>query len=406
MLIKDIITELEQQKLAAASAVPPATSILGRVNELRAKLGFNVKDDLSSYEVIAKLIQELIKEQINVYVTNRVSAIYQEKIAGAGTILIDPSSIIYKVFPSAINVSKTDVNILENITNSNQIENLYPLMAKLPKNENEDFVLYPNDFTNLNRLKSKYGMANIKSAIIELMLQYGGSPYNTNNEGRSPIYSIILNHNHPIIKTLASKDINFNKFADDKPKEFLIQQIKNNIHKVFGKYNKPLNEPMKNIFSNINSYLYNDVKSTILSNESFGNNILTHLENSFHLSTYLTLQFLSEHLLDTNTQFTITDAKDLLSDYIIKGINANFLFKNINKIPALKTYNDFDILVIMKIMKELESKITKLKNDKKMIDDTLVKFNVNSSIDNELTFYNKIASSSKRENIDLFFLLT
>jgi hypothetical protein len=410
MLIKQFITIMQssQQQLQAPPPQQQGRStpgeILDRVNKLRSNLGYNVKvkEDLSSYEVIAKMIQELIKEQIMVYVNNKVISLYEKEIAG-----VDPNqitkfkeSIINKVFPVDINVYKTDVNILENITHSNQIENLYPLMAKLDKNENEGFVLYPNDFTNLNRLKSKYGMANIKSAIIELMLQYGGSPYNTNNEGRSPIYSIILNHNHPIIKTLAIKDINFNTFADEKPKEFLIQQIKNNIHKVFGKYNKPLNEPMKNIFSNINSYLYNDVKSTILSNESFGNNIITHLENSFHLSTYLTLQFLSEHLLDTNTQFTITDAKDLLSDYIIKSINANFLFKKINNIPALKTYCDFDILVIIKIIKEIKSKITKLKIDKKMIDDTLVKFNVNSSIDNENEFYYKIYNSSKRENID------
>jgi hypothetical protein len=394
-LIKDLFTIIVPAPVGAApvgaapvgAAPVGATTILQQVENLREKLGYTVKNDLSSYEVIAKMIQELIKEQIMVYINKKVISLYEKEIAG-----VDPNqttkfkeSIISNVFPAPINVSKTDVKILENIQTKG-IVNLYPLMAKLPKND--DFVLYPNDFTNLNRLKSKYGLANIKSTIIELMLEYGGSPYNTNNEGRSPIYSIILNHNHHIIKTLASKDINFNKFADEKPKEFLIQQIKNNIHKVFGNYNKPLNEPMKNIFSNINYYLYNDVKSTILSNESFGNNIIVHLENSFHLSTYLTLQFLSEHLLDTDTDFTINDFNILgyKSD-----INKNYLFENIQT-RDLRTESDFMELVTTKIIDEITIKINKLITDRREIIKTI------QILEGDIK--TKLQSSSKKSIID------
>ena len=60
-----------------------------------------------------------------------------------------------------------------------------------------------------------------------------------------------------------------------------------------------------------------------VSNESFGNNILVYLPESFHMSSYLTLQYLSEHLINISQDFTINNTLDVftLTGTSIKTIN-------------------------------------------------------------------------------------
>lgn len=356
MLVKDIITNY------FISSNPTAVGILDRVNKLRENSGFVVNDDiLSSYEAIANLIRELMEEQINVYIYKKVADIYGTDISGK-IIANIPKEIIGRIFPIPINIGKTNVTLLQKIKTKDGIVNLYPLMARLDKPT--EFILYPNDFTNLSRLRSKYGIEQIREKIIKLLLQYGGSPYNTNSEGRSPIYPIILNHNHSIIKTLSGPyEIDFNKFANEKPRHFLIDQIKNNIHKISGGGNL-LNSKMKDIFSNMNSYLYKDVTSTIQSNESFGNNIIVHLQTSFHLSTYLTLQFLSEHLLDINKEFTKADMD------LILGLNKGFSESNMTTNYLLKNIpiNDSkDNIIATKLINELNTEKVKKEQERDYI---------------------------------------
>jgi hypothetical protein len=51
----------------------------------------------------------------------------------------------------------------------------------------------------------------------------------------------------------------------------------------------------------------------ITSNENFGNNVLKYLENSFNICSYLTIQYLCEHLTNIDIHYTFDDAKDIFN---------------------------------------------------------------------------------------------
>jgi len=357
-----------------------------KVTELIKNIGITIGEyDLSKYDLLAKTIQDLLIDQINVYIDNKTNEIYNKKLSGiVGKQPV--SSTILSSTPKSINLTNTKVELDKIIkSTTNNYTNLYPLMAKIEKPD--VFIIYPNDFTNLNRLKSKYGISKIKKEAINNLLKYNGSPFIHNLDGNSSIYPIIMNLNYDTIKDLKQLGIDFRTFEKEQPLYFITEQIKRELNKVMGTYEGIT--PMKNIFNNICSYLYSDIKSMIQANEAFGNNILNHLEDSFYMSTYLTLQFLSEHLLDTDTQFSITDLKDLVyDDKYIKEIHSNYLFTNIKSLNIMSDFND---MIKLELKEQIAREITELINDKSNMDKTIKQL----KNDNNMLLAKKIEDSDK-----------
>ena len=73
-----------------------------------------------------------------------------------------------------------------------------------------------------------------------------------------------------------------------------------------------IDNSIKKLFTNIDGFLYDDVKSLITSNESFGNNILSNSSESFNISSYLTFQLLSENLINIGSDFSFDNLNEIL----------------------------------------------------------------------------------------------
>ena len=310
LLIENIIDMIITKKDAINSK---EKQIFDKMNVLIKNINLSIGEyDLSGYMMMAKVIQELMIDQINVYIDNKTVQFYEDiKNNQIIQVINQIKSNVQSADQRPVHLQNTNVDIDKLVKSTKKdLTNLYPLMTELDKPNN--FILYPNDFTNLKRLKSKYGISKINRNVIEILLKHNASPFIANLEGYSSIYPVILNSNYETIKDLKNLGIDFRTFEKEQPIKFMKNQITTNIDRMLGN----IVQPMKETFNNICSYLHADVKGMILSNEAYGNNILLHLEDSFYMSTYLTLQFLSEHLLDTDTDWTPTVQKQARTNNI------------------------------------------------------------------------------------------
>ena len=320
----------------------------------KTKMDIDIKDaKLSQYLLIAKLIEELIKDQYNVYIDEAIIRYYNKILMSKDP--TDPTKIqaiqilLSSVSKAPVNLDKSNIN-LEKVTDKTKMINLFSLVD-LNKSTQQDYILYPNDLTNTSMLKSTTGVY-INEQIIQSLLKKGGSPYLINMEGLASIHPIIKNYNFKIIEQLKILHVNFRDYFEVSPSVYVSKDIRNNLDKVLINSSRPL----KDLLLNIDGYLYNDIKRLILSNENFGKNILINLENAFHLSTYLTLQYLSESLLDTNLDYTIDKALNILK---LIGFNNDIIYKNylFDIAQTFNIHNNVDILIINDILKTCYDKL-------------------------------------------------
>ena len=165
----------------------------------------NENYDLSIYLFIAKIIQELVKEQINVYVNNYVDKKFFEDINGLQIPNLQ-SDIIFNIKQISVNLDKISTNI-QMLNNFRFFKNMYSnVLSSKIKNL---FIKYPNDLTNMNKYRSKYGME-INEEIIKLMIDNGASLYDYAQDGTPPFYPIIKNYNWKIVRLLKQNyDVDF-----------------------------------------------------------------------------------------------------------------------------------------------------------------------------------------------------
>ena len=298
-------------------------------------------------------------------------------------------------------ISFKTTNIVLNRRYVNEsVKNLYEFLIKSKKEDNI-FILYPNDLTNINRLKTKYGITiNIK--IITLLLEKRGFIHHLNINNLTPIYSLLKNYNYKPIIELKKLGINFKDFEEKSPIEFIKEDFNNNLNKIL--YNIDNIKTTSDVLKNFDDYLYNDVKLLILSNEVFGNNILSYLPLSFNMSTYLTLQYLVENLINTDDDYSVDDMTELFKfmDIDIKDINKNFLGETLSNynIP-----NKFEYLIAVELLKEKIDNVDLLKTEKNSIDDNIRKLTIsNPSLAIKMTIttkYKKIDDDIKSLNNDI-----
>ena len=185
------------------------------------------------------------------------------------------------------------------------------------------------------------------------MIDNGASLYDYAQDGTPPFYPIIKNYNWKIVRLLKQNyDVDF-RDDENESQNFHINFIKtenlNNLKKVLGNYN--FIDPIKSVLSNIDENLYMDVEMSIKSNQAFGNNILSNLKYSFNLSSYLTLQILSEHLMNISNNFSFNNL-----DEIVRMFNINIdLIKSNYWGQVTGSFNlpdDFNFIINIKILDE------------------------------------------------------
>jgi hypothetical protein len=343
-----------------------------KIVKLRGLINENY--DLSIYLFIAKIIQELVKEQINVYVNNYVDKKFFEDINGLQIPNLQ-SDIIFNIKQISVNLDKISTNV-QMLKNFRFFENMYSnVLSSKIKNL---FIKYPNDLTNMNKYRSKYGME-INEEIIKLMIDNGASLYDYAQDGTPPFYPIIKNYNWKIVRLLKQNyDVDF-RDDENESQNFHINFIKtenlNNLKKVLGNYN--FIDPIKSVLSNIDENLYMDVEMSIKSNQAFGNNILSNLKYSFNLSSYLTLQILSESLMNFNNSFSFTNLNSILTMFNmnITDINSNYWAKVTDQ---LEIPNDFNFITIKQIRDEKIEERKKLSSEIDIINNTLRQIGLNN----------------------------
>jgi hypothetical protein len=345
-LVKNILEKIEAGKTAAG----PVKEIYDKSEQLIKSSSIAIQEyDLVTYDFITKLIQELIKEQVTVLINNSVVKKYNQFMTKIGKAALATSILATK----EMKVSLTNIDLNSSITKKTHFKNLYSLVIQPPKSTIEPFILYPNDLTNINRLRSKYGVT-INPSILTIMMKSNASPYVPNADGYTTIFPVIKNYNYKLIQMLKSDNmIDFRSFKQS-PIDFILQENINNLNKILSGIDtrKSL---LKDLFKNIDGYLFNDVKTMITANELFGNNVLLYLSESFDISSYLTLQYLSESLkLDSNVDFNIIDLENILGlindpSIILGNLDKNYLGENLN---SLRVPDKIESIIINKLLME------------------------------------------------------
>lgn len=349
-LIKRAITEIDTNKAGLTNNLYNKLQLIVKSSKI------NVDDyDLTSYNIVSKLVQEILKEQYSIYINNEVSNTFNKIIISISLPPSIPSSQIFTKKEMAISIDKTDVDFSK--INIEGVKNLYNLLIQPTKSDM--FVLYPNDLTNVNRLRTKYGVV-INNEIIELLLKKAGSPYHLNLESQTPIYGLLKNYNFAPIKNLKTLGIDFRIFEGETPSNFIKRELDNNFDKVLG--GNFINSKLtKDLLSNFDNYLYNDVKTLILSNDAYGNNILSYLPLSFNISTYIVLQYLLESLINTDDDYSLDDLTEFLKfiQVDINDINKNFLGETLGSFNIPDSFENHVAQEFLKEKKELKQNLEK-----------------------------------------------
>lgn len=343
-IIKKIIEHIDSNK---------SNVIYSKTEELVKRTLISTSNiELTIYNILCKIIEELVQEQIKVYIDNAVIKYYNKFYVDMNIGKMKETTL-FALKDMSVSLGMTKINLSK--IRKEQIQNLYQPILKLPSEEADVFILYPNDLSNMNKLKIKYGL-HVNKDIVKILLNNNASPFMFSFEGMTPIYPIIKNYNHMLVEELINLGIDFRDYekgSDTKelPIEFIKTENNNNINKILNFDSNLMDISLNRVLSNIDKNLYFDVKAKIISNEIFGNNVLLYLPESFNICSYLTLQYLSEQILNTNTEFTIENASDLLQIFNINiaDMNKNYLVSNIKSLNVPKTINT---LIAKELLKE------------------------------------------------------
>ena len=367
-------------------------SIYDKAKDMVNNIGVSVDNiDLAIYKNICLLVEELIQSQINIYIDNSVTSYYMGFINDSKVNIL-PDLYQKLTVNNTMNVNLTYTNIdIEKDAKFTKIINLYaPVMSKEDLEDKlKPFIVYPNDLTNTDRIKTKYGIYIDKQAIT-ILIESNASPLSSNNEGLSAIYPIIKNFNYNIINELRNQGFDYRDMETEKPKEFVKMETIDNINNIIGNVN---NMKLSSLLSNIDMNLYADTKAKIVSNKMYGNNVLLYLPESFNICSYLTLQYLSEHLLNINDNFkeeNVIELFNLLKNELdINKVNKNHLGQIL---PSLRIPIDPNFIIYRNILNEKHKELIIIENNLTKIKKTIESYN------NNIT---KIIENNKSEYKDL-----
>jgi hypothetical protein len=299
------------------------------------------------YEILARCVEQILKNNTELYISNAITNNLKKMLEFNQSSLISPAAIdfVFKYVPTEVSLTNIDINY-EDSSNVNHDDfiNMYSIMKKANKDDDK-FIIYPNDFANNSLMKSKT-IIKIKKNILKHILETSNASIINNYEEYSPFYSPIKYYNYKILANT------YKQYYSNELKQFINNEYLKNVDKL-GLETKQLGTILKNIDGN----LYKELEQLIQSNESYGNNILEHLENSFHMSSYLTLQYLSEELFNFNNIYTKTNFDNLFSSF--SDMNKNYMFDKLND---YKINDDVNTYIAINLQEELKNKNDEIKN--------------------------------------------
>jgi hypothetical protein len=331
---------------------------LSKYNKYYSKNIDNNYNKLLIYQLISKLIQDNIMNIILSNIKNIFIKYVYENLTNK-ELLLDINITDIKL-SDTYNISLLDNDIKDT-------EGIYNILKKIDYNKN--YILYPNDFSNLNLMKNTSSILINVNNITKLILS-GSNPYLLNIENKSPIYNLINNYDFTTIEQLKNIGIDFRYFEHDKPINYIMDECKNITFKML-----PIDvNNTKQILNTITIFMYNKIINLILSNNNFRNNVLIYIEESFYLSTYLFIRYLSRTLLLINTNFNINDLYNIF-DLLELNENTlnNFSNDDINYVSSNNTDNKpLNYILIEEKINENENNINKLNKNE------YVELNVNN----------------------------
>ena len=351
-----------------------------------------IDNDIMTYWVMSKIVEELIKEKMKYYIESQTNRILYKVIKKNDlirkTVTFEDTNLILSPQELVLNMN------LDDITNGIKHFFYKYQFSKVEKPKLDKFIIYPDEYANSEILKLKYELI-IKKNIYTILLENNSNPYILDSNNQSPIFSLLKNHIPHVLNDI--KDLNYNEFTEVNPYNFLLLELNNHTHKLtngLGTY--------KDWIDNFVSYQKNEVITLILSNDKFGNNIPLYLEDSFNVITYIANQYLSESIYEDDAKdITILNCEKDKSNYktylfINKQINILGVYKKLgnNIVQNIIDNNDIEIEKINNTLQKtnkqyktiLEKKIKQLKdtnnNYKKQIINTS-KYISNPDLDNE-----------------------
>jgi hypothetical protein len=321
---------------------PDIEAIVNKIKEINKYIcrdKFIEDDKIMNHFIMSKIVEELIKEKMKYYIESQTNRILYKVIKKKNlTNIIDDKDKLIILPPQefVLNMNKITTGISYQYQFS-KVENL----------ELDKFIIYPDEYANTEILKLKYELI-IKKDIYNSLLEYNCNPYILDSNNQSPIFLLLKYHIPDVLEDI--KYLNYNNFSEVKPHDFLLLELKNHTHKLTNGVTK-----YKDWIENFVLYQKNEIKTLILSNNKFGNNIPLYLDDSFNIITYITNQYLSESIYENEEDI---DIKKLIG----KKINyKKYLFIN-EKIEDLKVYINFENNILQNIINNNQIEITKLNN--------------------------------------------
>ena len=250
-----------------------------------------IDDKINKYYVLSKIIEELIKQQMIDYIEEQTNRILLKVIKGLD-IQLEAKGLILEPLEFSVSMNKSDIDFPK-LFDKKYLLSSYQF-SKVDDESNDRFIIYPDEYSNSEILKSKYELI-INEKIYNELLNNDTNPFILDSNGQSPIFSLLKNHVSSVIGGLKKIDLDYREFTEFKPLNFLLLELNNHTCKLTNN-----SENYTDWLENFVSYQKNEVKTLILSNDKYGNNVPMYLEDTFKIIVYITNQYLSESITNTS----------------------------------------------------------------------------------------------------------
>ena len=342
------------------------------VDKTFIKLKINNKE-IQKEILLAQTIEELIKNYLFNQIDLLISNEYNKIIAQETDISVDKIDKLFLPQDFALRLNSTDIKLkeLESILLPGYLLNFYQFSKDIEKKD--QFVIYPNDYTNTN-LQKAFWCLEVNTTALEKMIHSGASLTLLDNDEKSPLQSLVKNYYSKPINTLKSIGIDFRSLQlfdkKDKisPLQFMLSEYKNHCFRFLGTLNKKCSDDKLSYYDIMEFFTtsqYEEVKNIIMNNEKFGNNLMQHLDLSFVMANFFIQKYLSVNLFKFDDEYK---SEQLLDFAKINSTNNSLdkLIKNNLYTSKVELAQNDDTLIANKLIEVFEEKYSKLDSKRQM----------------------------------------
>jgi hypothetical protein len=321
----------------------PIDAIFTKVETIKNALDVT-NNNVITYFTIGKIIEELISEHSKDYIQKQSSRIVTKLLkkidVDKQNPLLTDISMIVKSDDFSLTLNNTNLTSAIKDIDPIDVFNLYQFSKEEGlQDENCIFIIYPDEYANSELLTSKYKLT-LNKDIYKKLLDNNINPYILDLNNQSAVFPILKIHNYTIIKELKTF-IDYREYSDVNALDFLIDEYNNHSALLT---NKETN--FKKWLSNFVIYQKNEVKTLILSNDKFGNNVPNYLEDSFEVVFYLANQYLSESINKMPTDLQTKIKTEF--NYTINFKEYLFINENLSDVFELQEDNFLQDLIDVK----------------------------------------------------------